>query len=280
MNRLALLSALVAVCLSSCGTAPLPGGALPAMQLSTTPAPPTASATVAFPTLIPTATWTSGPSLTPTADLRPAIGPVILQDRMDDPSAWDLTTSATGGAAITDGRLTLSVRTARGLHEARRDEPIVGDFYAEVDAFTEVCTPGDELGLTARGRGAGEQYRFLIGCDGTARITRVLEEGSRALTLRLPSPTILPGAPTRHHLAIWLHGTDLTFFVSGEEVASVRDAALDRGTLGLIARAGPGGQVSASFDDLRVYELTNPEGPPDLASTRAASTLAPTTASP
>jgi hypothetical protein len=144
---------------------------------------------------------------------------------MDDPSAWELATTASGGAAITDGRLTLSVRMPRAYHSARRPAPIVGDFFAEVDLYTEVCNPGDEIGLTARGRGLVEQYRFLIGCDGTARITRVLEEGSRALTLRVASPAIQAGAPTHNHLAIWLRGLDLKLFVNGDEVLTVRRGA-------------------------------------------------------
>lgn len=279
MIRLVLASALPAVILASCTATPGLVEILPPMTSSAMPAPETPSPTVAFPTLIPTATWTAGPTLTPTADLRPGIGAMILHDRMDDPAPWSLVNTATGGAAIIDGRLTLSVRAPRAVQAARRNEPVVGDFYAEVDAFTEVCTAGDELGLTARG-GSKEQYRFLIACDGTARITRVLEDGSRGLTLRLPSPAILPGAPTRHHLAIWLHGLDLKFFVNGEEVAAVRDAALQRGSLGLIARAGPGGQVSASFDDFVVYTLTDVHVTPSPPPTLETSTAIPPTPTP
>jgi len=230
----------------------------PSPTLPSAPVLPSASRTVAFPTLVPTPTWTSGPTLTPTANLSPDFGLMILDDPMDDSSAWELTTAASGGAALTDGRLTLSVRMPRGTYTAHRVEPVVADFYAEVDAYTEVCSPGDELGLTARGGGLGEQYRFLIGCDGTARITRVLEEGSRALTLRVASPVILPGAPAHNHLAVWLHGLDLKFFINGDEILSVRDAALTHGNLGVIARAGAGGQVSVGFDDLLVFTLVQP----------------------
>ena len=184
---------------------------------------------------------------------------------MDDDSAWELPATASGAAAVTDGRLTLSIRTPRAYHTARRLEPLVGDFFAEIDLYTEVCSPGDELGLTARGGGYGEQYRFLIGCDGTARITRILDEGSRALTLRVPSPVIHSGAPALNHLAIWLHGLDLKFLVNGEEILSVRDAALQHGTLGVVARAGTGGQVSAGFDDLRVFSLSDARRTPAAA---------------
>jgi hypothetical protein len=256
VNRFALSFAFLAM-LSACVPALSPGGTSGPFPSATETAAATETSTVAFPTVIPSATWTPGPTPTAPVDLRPDFGPQILADSMDDPAGWELATSATGGAAFTDGRLTLSVRKARSTHNAHRRDPIVGDFFAEIDVYSEVCSPGDEIGLTARGRGLGEEYRFLIGCDGTARITRVLEEGSRALTLRVASPAIHAGAPAQNHLSIWLHGLDLKFFVNGDEVLTIRDAALTRGYLGVIARAGPSGQVSVGFDDLLIYTLTD-----------------------
>jgi hypothetical protein len=267
VNRLLLSSAVLAAALSSCVAT-----SRPAVTQLTAEVAPTETSTVAFPTVVSSATWTPGPTLTPTADLQPGFGPLIFHDRMNDLAAWELATTASGGAAITDGRLTLSVRAPRAYHSARRVEAVVGDFYAEVDVYTEVCSPGDEIGLTARGGGLGEQYRFLIGCDGTARITRVLEEGSRALTLRIADPRILSGAPAHNHLAIWLRGLDLKFFVNGDEVLSVRDAALTRGDLGVIARAGSGGQVSVGFDDLIVYTLVDPRATPRVEPPQATPT--------
>jgi hypothetical protein len=210
--------------------------------------------------------------------LLPEFGAQILADRMDDPTAWELAMTASGGAAFTDDRLTLSVRTPRVYQSANRKEPIVGDFFAEVDVVTEVCSPGDEIGLTARGGGLGEQYRFLIGCDGTARITRILEDGSRALTLRVVSAAIHSGAPAQNHLSVWLRGLDLKFFVNGDEVLTVRDAALTRGYLGVIARAGPGGQVSVGFDNLLIYALADAN--PTATPMPAEASVAPTTTLP
>ena len=260
MIRAALFSALLAT-LSSCVAAPSVVETSPPFSQPSGPSAPTGTSTIAFPTVIPSATWTPGATLTPTIDLLPEFGAQILADPMDDPTAWELATTASGGAAFTDDQLTLSVRTPRVYQSAHRKEPIVGDFFAEIDVVTEVCSVGDEIGLTARGGGLGEQYRFLIGCDGTARITRILEDGSRALTLRVASSVIHSGAPAQNHLSVWLRGLDLKFFVNGDEVLTVRDAALTRGTLGVIARAGPGGQVSVGFDDLLIYALADANPP-------------------
>src|SRR3972149_5942726 len=100
-----------------------------------------------------------------------------------------------------------------------------------------------------------------------------LEAGSRALTLRVASSVIPSGAPAQNHLSVWLRGLDLKFFVNGDEVLTVRDAALTRGYLGVIARAGPGGRVSVVSDTLAISALA--DAPPTDTPTPAEATLAP-----
>jgi hypothetical protein len=256
----AMLAGLTAACL------PAP----PATTSPTVPPAPTLTASVAFPTLIPTTTWTPAPSLTPTADVRGGIGPVVLFDTFDEAGPWELSTSATGASEINLGKLTLAVRAPRAYQDAQREAPSMADFYAEVEVHTQLCNPGDEFGLTARGNALGEHYRFLIGCDGSARITRFLQDGSRALTLRVETPAIIAGAPAVNRLAVWAMGLDLKLFVNGDEVVAARDAALDRGTFGVIARAGSSGQVAVSFDNLVVRALSDA-----LATASAAATAPP-----
>lgn len=223
---------------------------------------PSATPSVAFPTLIPTPTWTSEPSPSPASDLREDLAAILLTDRFDDPSPWDLATSTSSGAGIRDGRLSLAIRAPRVYHFSRRLSPVAANFYAEVDVFTEVCSPGDEFGLMVRNNGIGEHYRFVIGCDGTARISRALEAGSRALTLWTASPAIIPGAPAINLLAVWADGLDLKLLVNGTEVITARDSALPQGTFGVMARAGPAGQVAVSFDNLIVRGLRDPSASP------------------
>jgi hypothetical protein len=240
----------------------------PASVLSPTASPlPSPTVTIAFPTLVPTSTWTPGPVPSPTAGSAPGLGALVLYDTFDGPGLWELTSTSTGAASIDGGRLTLAVRTPGAYHLARRAQPDAEDFYAAVDTYPQVCNPQDEYGLTVRTDALGEYYRFMIGCDGTARISRVLEDGSRALTLRIPSLAIIAGAPTHNRLEVWAEGLDLKLAVNGTEVASVRDAALRRGTFGLLARAGQGGQITVSFDNLSVRGLVDASPTPHQAAT-------------
>lgn len=248
---------LAATLLAGCLAAP---AASPTPATSPTPSPPATQ--IAFPTLIPTRTWTPLASGTPTRDPLVGLGRLLFSDTFESPGPWLFTASPTSGAAIDRGRLALAISQAREYHWSVRPEPSAADFYATVDIHAEVCSPGDEFGLIARANTLGEQYRFLIGCDGSARITRFLETGSRALTLRVESPAILPGAPSLNRLAVRVRGLDLVLLVNGQEIVSARDAALARGFFGLIARAGSAGQVSVGFDNLTVYELTDPTATP------------------
>jgi hypothetical protein len=192
---------------------------------------------------------------------------VLFRDSFDDPDLWTLSTSGSGGAGIQDEKLTIAVRSPRVFYFSHRHPPTAGDFYAEIDVFTEICSPGDEYGLIIRTNRLDEHYRFVIGCDGRARISRVLEAGSRALTLWTASPAILSGAPARNRLGVLADGLDLKLFVNGTEVASARDAALSEGGFGLVARSGPRGQVAVSFDDLVVRALADSSAPPTPAAT-------------
>jgi hypothetical protein len=228
--------------------------AAPAAATPTKPAP-SATASIAFPTLVPTSTVTPGATASPTPDLTQELGTLLLSDPFDDSEPWRLGVTASGGSSVSGGRLSLSVRQPRAYQLATRLDAVYGDVLVEVDAQTELCTPGDEFGLVLRVHGLAEYYRFLIGCDGTARASRVLEEGSRALTWPVPSPAILGGFPARNHLAVKASGDTFHFLVNNVEVLSVRDVALVSGGIGLFARAGSGGQVSVAFEALTVYAL-------------------------
>lgn len=231
----------------------------PSPTPTSTPLPPTA--TVAFPTLVPTQTATPGASATPAPNVDAERGQLLLTDSFDDREVWLVSESQSGGSSVGGGRLSISVRERRAYHFVTRSRDFFGDALVEVDVYTELCEPGDEFGLMFRVNSLGEHYRFVIGCDGAARASRALQDGSRGLTLWVSSPAILPLSPVRNHLALLARGDTFHFFVNDVELFTVRDVTLTSGLLGLMARAGPGGQVSVSFDDLTVYAL-RPLGPP------------------
>jgi hypothetical protein len=196
------------------------------------------------------------------------MGQLLLADAFDDNSQWRLNQSDSGGSSVAGGRLSITVRRPRAYQLATRLDASYSDILVEVDVHTELCSPGDEFGLMLRVNGLGEHYRFVIACDGTARASRVLEEGSRALTWPIANPAILPSSPARNHLTLLARGDTFRFLVNDVELLAIRDVSLASGGLGFVARAGAGGQVSVAFDNLAVYALkADPSATPTLAAT-------------
>ncbi|HKZ55962.1 MAG TPA: hypothetical protein VJ123_10810 [Anaerolineales bacterium] len=221
-----------------------------------TPVPPSGTPTFTFPTLPPTFTATGAPSLlTPTPDLPSLLAGIIYRDDFDENQGWDLNDSKIGGISLFQGRLALAVRRSGATLFAVAPSPELEGFFVEVETRAELCADADEFGLMVRMNPQGDHYRFTLNCIGQARFARV-QQGV-AFNLLPPTEThaAISGAPAENRLGLLADGRDLRLFINGLEVFFVRDAALPRGGLGLIARSAAGGQLTVSFDHLAVYGL-------------------------
>ena len=218
--------------------------------------PPTPSPTPIPPSGTPTFTATPAPSLlTPTPDLPGLLAGILYRDDFEDNQGWDLKDSQVGGISLFQGRLALAVRRSGATLFAVAPSPEFEDFFVEVHLKAELCADADEFGLMVRMNPLGDHYRFTLNCIGQARFARV-QQGV-AFNLLPPTEThaAISGAPAENRLGLLAVGRDLRLFINGLEVFFLRDAALSRGGLGLIARSAAGGQLTVSFDHLAVYGL-------------------------
>ncbi|MCJ7514344.1 MAG: hypothetical protein MUO23_15440, partial [Anaerolineales bacterium] len=209
----------------------------------------------------PTATTPSPPSLTPSPSASPAppapvpLGEMLLSEAFDDRQGWELEETVSGAASLVDGRLVLSARKpSTSILQPAPHDPL-GDFYAEVEVRSEVCSPGDEYGLVIRLSPSGEHYRVSLLCEGSARLLRVLADQTNALTATTPSGSVIPGPAGLNWLAVSAQGSQLRVFVNHQPVLEDRDSRLSFGRLGFFARPGAGGQTTVAFDNLAVYAL-------------------------
>lgn len=143
-------------------------------QLPPSPIPSmvTSSPTIAFPTLIPTATITPEPSPTPTPDIIAELAEPLLQDNFDQDRGWESPEVDYGGSGIVNSRISLSVRQPSTFLTTIEPDLLAGDFHFEVSVRAEVCTLDDEYGILFRVNPDSEHYRFTLTCDGEARVSR------------------------------------------------------------------------------------------------------------
>ncbi len=232
----------------------------PGQAVETSTASPTASQTPTattdwFPaTATPIIAPTSIPS--PTPDMHPGLGELILEDNFTSPSGWPDTEDSRTRVSVENGRLNLYTDIPGAILLAPRNAPAVGDFYAELTASTSLCAGNDEYGMMLRINGAGDHYRFALSCDGRAKVERVLNGATSVPVNWQAFPNVPSVAPSRVVLSVWASGSELRFFVNDVLLFTTTDSVIYTGRVGAFIRARGEGSLTVSFTDLSIYALT------------------------
>lgn len=215
-------------------------------------AEPTAT-TVWFPPT-PTASPFPTPVVSPTADMRPGIGELLLEDDFSDVVFWQTSTSADGSAQVSNGQLNLVLNATRSYLFSMRTGPVVNDFYTEVTATTNFCSGDDEYGLLVRALD-GDHFRFALSCDGRAKVDR-FHNGSLSRQVGWVSSRAIPSiAPGTSRLGVWAGGGQMHFFVNDMYLFSVTDSLLFRGAVGAYVHTSTEKDVSVSFSSLKLWQV-------------------------
>lgn len=225
---------------------------------------PTATAPLVTDTITPTIVWfpptatpTQFPTLavTPTVDMRPKTGQVLLEDNFSDPDAWNLSQTDSGSVAFGKNELSIAIAETNAYLYSIREQPVFKDFYMEITTETSLCRDLDEYGVLFRVSASGDYYRFSLSCNGQVRLDRVIDGQASSPQPWMLSGAVPPGAPAVSRLGIAAVGSEMTFFVNGQYQFSVHDPLLSSGSLGVFARSTNNMAVTVSFYDLIVYEV-------------------------
>lgn len=239
---------------------------LPAcLPLASTPETPTETIAPTLtvtptPTIVwfpPTATYTPYPTrgTTPTPDLRPGLGQVILEDNFSDADNWTLSSTTQGSIALGKQELSVVVSEPKTYLYSVRKSPELSDFYLEITASPNLCQGMDEYGLLLRFSSPGDFYRFSLTCNAQIRLDRIAGGQASSPQTWMVSGDVPPGAPSFCRLAVWMVGDELRFFVNDQFQFSVQDPLLTSGNIGVFARSGGNQIVSVTFSDLVVKEI-------------------------
>ncbi len=222
-----------------------------------TQAAPTATVT---PTVIwfpPTATPTAFPTpiVTPTVDMRPALGNILFEDDFSDAKAWTGGQSAEGSVALGKNELTIAIAETNAYLYSVRQEPSFSNYYLEITANISLCRGLDQYGVLFRVSPAMDYYRFSLSCDGQVRLDRVINGQASSPQPWMMSGAVPPGAPSSARIGIAAQGDALSFFVNGQFQFTAHDPLLSEGGLGLFARSVNKMAVTVNFSQLAIYEI-------------------------
>jgi hypothetical protein len=237
---------------------------------SPTPQPPTPTITQT-PTITSTIIWfppTETPQplptriLEPTPNLRPAQGNILLEDAFSKAEQWITGTLAAGNIAVSNQSLTLAVQqTKASLQTYRLTNEVYGDFYLSVDASPSLCRGEDTYGVLFRLNSQWDYYRFLVRCDGYARVERVRD----SQTVLMEDWVFVggnTGALANVNLGVWAYGSEMRFFVNDFYLFTTNDPVFINGQVGFFARSIGEDALTVRYKNLTIRALNPSEIPP------------------
>jgi hypothetical protein len=221
-------------------------------------------------TVTPTIVWfpaTTTPTIfptvapMPTAELRPGLADLLVDDQFEDASAW-MTSSGENTSVVVDrGRITLTARP-KFLVYSLRDQPVMTDFYMEINARLNLCHAGDVYGLIFRATSNLDYYRFAVNCNGQVRAERVHNGQMVPLHDWQSSGDAPAGAPGEVKLGVWASGEELRFFLNDRYQFTARDPLFPYGSSGVYILAGNATDETVSFSNLKLtmvsYNVPDP----------------------
>jgi hypothetical protein len=237
--------------LAACsGLNPTPTGT-PTLNSSATPTPsiiwfPATNTPTLFPTRPPTQA----------EEYHPGIGDLIFSDSFDQPDLWNAASSAQASASLIRNRLVLSINGSGPLSIlSMRNQPVLGDFYAQAMVDISLCSGKDQYGMIFRATTGGNYYRFTINCSGQLRLERLRAGETYPLLNWVSSGDAPTGAPSEVKLGVWAVGREMRVFLNDHYQFNAFDPVFPDGTLGFFIFASGQTPVTVSFSDLSVYSV-------------------------
>jgi hypothetical protein len=197
------------------------------------------------------------------------VGVLLFSDSFDQPDLWSTSKSSQASATVTSNKLLLSISGQGPLSiSSLRNQPVLGDFYAEATATLSLCGNQDQFGMIIRAAPGDNYYRFTVRCDGQLRLERSLSGSRSPLLDWLPSGDAPNAAPAQVKLGVWVVGSEMRFFLNDNYQFSKRDTTLHAGTLGFFVFASGATPITVSFSALSVYPVTYVSPTPSLTPSR------------
>lgn len=229
---------------------PLPPGVTPPVPTITrTPVPsatPPPSASAQHPSGTPAPTESPTPL---------ALGASLYEDDFTQPKLWNLSVDNVQRTVIAGGQLSITLNVADRFTFIYNLTRRARDFYAVVTGAAADCRFRDRYGLLFRVQDGSHYYQFEVDCDGRYRLSKAVDGTLTPLRDWTPSDSIHSGSGVSNDLGVRADGDKLEVFANGQSLWKLTDAAYAEGGFGLYAGSGVSETYTATFDNLRVWEL-------------------------
>ena len=250
-----IITFIIIIFISACAINP---AQISTQIVTTTPSPS------AIPqTATPTTDWfpvtATSPALT-TQTLSPPtptpifIGSLILKDEFDQPNFWDTSNTIVASSSIENNKLTLSVNQPAQI-TTMRNQPSLDNFRMDVKVTAKICGTNGSYGIIFRSSNPSNFYRFVINCDKTIEIQRILNGNINHIMEPIYNPVIPTNLSEKAQISIVANGINLDIYINHLKMISISDKYHTFGSIGFFAQTSGDQPMTANFSDLEIYSL-------------------------
>ncbi|MEW6231283.1 MAG: protein kinase [Chloroflexota bacterium] len=220
---------------------------------------------LAEPTPTATPLPTTTPTPKPTATPRPTVPPptptlagalLLADDFSNKNSGWTEESSDTADRGYVGGKYRILVKKTNWVVWAYLKKSF-SDFAAEVTVQKESGPDNSGMGLIFRRASDYEFYLFQVSPLGQYQVSKLLRQGSEGwetLQKWTSSDYVNKGAKA-NRLRVEARGSQLQVYANDHLLTTIKDASFSSGDIGLLAGTFAEPQVSALFDDFKVYSV-------------------------
>lgn len=222
------------------------------------------SANPVFPeqeTDVPSSTSLPDPGQTPTPILGDPVRVLGLpdgQDNFNSSDNWTLFDNQCFKSEIRDGMYWITANGLQGVACWEVTWAQIGDGYLETSLnMPQECSPDDQFGLFFRAPDNNRGYLFGLNCDG--RYSFSSWDGTAANIILAPTESdfIQVGPGVLNRIGVIATGNIYSFYINGNFIRQLTDDLfVNPGRLGYYVRASTEAPFTASFDDLRIWDLS------------------------
>jgi len=179
-------------------------------------------------------------------------------EQFDNEGTWIVGEGVSAQGFVVDGVYEMSIDPDLGgdVFWATAGEKFADGSY-EVEATPLEGAMDNGYGLLFRvDEGKDRFYVFKVSSDGYVYLGKCadgcLEEEALVNQDWFDSPSVQTGFGVTNHLRVDVSGSDMIFFVNGDEVGRASDSTLEKGDIGLLAETFTPGGLQVAFDNFRV----------------------------
>lgn len=197
------------------------------------------------------------PTSTPDMTTGPIFGSLTFNEEGVVQEHWLSSQEMTGIVAAGENSLSLAVNSPRSSLQTFRRDTTLNDFYFESVMTMGLCKNTDQAGVLFRAVDSQNYYAFLVNCQGSIVLQRVLKGTPAILRDWSLTNQAQAGLTKPIKIGVWAQGSTIRIYLNDQLQYEVVNTAYYSGGIGFIAQASGDTSVSVNFSEIKVYKASD-----------------------